>query len=124
MRRESGCGSGGLGGEGFAGGGEDVVDLGGAVGGETKAASNCEGGSQTPASSMARWKRPKAAVSEVAAVVVVGDRLGVKNQVNMEPTRLVVSGMPASRGQRGDAVGDGFGGGFELGIDVAAWSMR
>lgn len=34
-----------------------------------KAASNCEGGSQTPWSSMARWKRPKAVVSLCAAWV-------------------------------------------------------
>ena len=33
-----------------------------------KAASNCEGGSQTPAFSMARWKRPNCSVSQPAAL--------------------------------------------------------
>ena len=35
------------------------------------AASNCEGGSQTPASIMAPWKRPNFAVSQVAAPSVM-----------------------------------------------------
>ena len=39
-----------------------------------KAASNCEGGSQTPAFSMARWKRPNARC-RVGGAVPIGDRV-------------------------------------------------
>ena len=42
------------------------------------AASNCEGGSQTPSSSIARWNRPNAAVSLLAASVVIRHRPGRK----------------------------------------------
>ena len=60
---------------------------------EMKAASNWLGGSQTPASNIARWNWPKAAVSEVAALAKFVTGWLVKNHVNIEPTRLVVSEM-------------------------------
>src|SRR5207302_10610294 len=52
------------------------------------AASNCEGGRYTPLSSMERKKRPKASVSDLDAEVQSVTGAGVKNQVNIEPTRL------------------------------------
>ena len=63
----------------------------------TKAASYWLGGSQTPASNIRRWKRPNASVSEVEAVAKSVTGPLVKNQVNIDPTRLVVTATPASR---------------------------
>ena len=64
---------------------------------ERKAASNCAGGSQTPASSMAPWKRPNFFVSQVAAESQSVTLRSVKNHVNIDPTRFAVSDTPASR---------------------------
>ena len=60
------------------------------------AASNCDGGRYTPRSSMARKKRAKALVSHLAADVQSVTGPCVKNQVNIDPTRLQQIGTPAS----------------------------
>src|ERR1700694_1522173 len=62
----------------------------------TNAASNWLGGSQTPASIIARWNLPNRAVSEVAALSKSVTGAGVKNQVNIDPTRFVVTATSAS----------------------------
>src|SRR6185312_16818490 len=53
-----------------------------------KAASNCEGGRYTPASSMARWNFPNALVSLFAAESQSVTGPSWKNHVNIDPTRL------------------------------------
>ena len=61
---------------------------------DTNAASYWLGGGQTPRAIMARWKRAKAAVSDVLALAKSVTFCGVKNHVNMLPTRLVASPIP------------------------------
>jgi hypothetical protein len=61
-----------------------------------KAASNCEGGRKMLESSIARKKRAKAAVSDFEADSQSVTVSGVKNHVNIEPTRLKERGTPAS----------------------------
>ena len=71
------------------------LDLGLAVAEATNAASNWLGGNQTPASIMRWWKRAKASLSEALAEAKSVTGPAVKNQMNIEPTRLAVSGTPA-----------------------------
>ena len=55
----------------------------------------------------------------LCGLLVVGDRASVKNQVHIEPTRLVVSGMPARAASARNALGDGFGSRFKARVDFA-----
>ena len=57
-------------------------------------------------------------MSEVAAVVKSVTGWSVKNQVNMEPTRLVVMGMPTSQATRATPLAIEFCGLFEGVVDV------
>src|SRR5258708_25854122 len=60
------------------------------------AASYCDGGKYTPLSNMARKKRPNASVFDFDAESQSVTGPGVKNHVNIEPTRLWQRGPPAS----------------------------
>ena len=60
------------------------------------AASYCEGGRYTPPSSMPRKNLPKASVFDFDAESQSVTGPGVKNHVNIEPTRLWQSATPAS----------------------------
>ena len=83
------------------------------------AASNCDGGRYTPLSSMARKKRAKALVSHLAAEVQLVTGPSVKNQVNIDPTRLQQSGTPASRAAAGNSFGQLCTQHFQAGIEGA-----
>src|SRR5229473_5875412 len=62
----------------------------------TNAASYCEGGRYTPPSSMARKNLPNTSVFDFDAESQSVTGPSVKNHVNMDPTRLLQSGTPAS----------------------------
>ena len=81
-----------------------------------KAASNCEGGSQTPCSSMARWKRPKAAVSD-CGLLVVGDRARSEEPCPHGADAVEGEGDAGLSSFCGDTFGDSFGSGFEFWVD-------
>ncbi len=76
-----------------------------------------------PLSSIERKKRPKASVSDLAAEVQSVTGPGAKNQVNIEPTRLLHMETPASLAAATNS-GDHFAGKFiESRVDIFVFAQ-